>query len=67
MSENDYKPLEIKFYNNSGEYDSRLLIDGCQLESAIEMAQKESNGRKAEVWTRNTPYHDVEEICLWES
>jgi len=62
----DYKPLEIKYLDRNGKLDKRALIDGCNYESVKDMAIKESNGRKVEIWTRKTPYHNKTEECIWE-
>ena len=62
----DYKPLEIRWNDKDGNLDKRVLIDGCLFESTIELAIKDSNGRKTEIWTRNTPYNNKEEECIWE-
>ena len=64
-SQYDYKPLEIKYLDRDGNLDKRELIDGCNYESVKEMALKKSNGRRVEIWTRNTPYHNKKEECIW--
>ena len=66
-SKYDYKPLEIKWLNKkTGELDKRKLIDGCQYDTVVEMAIKESDGRLAEIWVRDTTYTKLKPECIWK-
>ena len=47
----DWKPLIIKWIDELGK-ESKRLIDGCQYDTIVEMAKKDSNGRAIELWAR---------------